>query len=419
MNGTKLCIYCGRELPGDASFCPYCAQPQIKKEAARFPGIGRRRVRRVLLIVAVLLAVVLAAVLWERPRTYESDGAELVYKANGVSWHLLLRNDQVDLLHWTTPQELYTRTLVRGTQAAIPLQLYVYREDTGENAREEFADLVERSDVAVTAAPGSGTASASVPVWNPGFPDAMLEADIVYDTDCSANDIFWTLTMKNGDTLTLREKMEIRVRPEASYSYKNTPLETMEDLKALIEKAGREVSPDAIVTVTLAPVVYEGDLTIEGRAVSLVGTEDENGRTTFTGTLHIRSEEPQHLSVSSIHFRGNDAGCGIEAASSFEAEACSFEGLETGILANDGSCPILSGCRFERCGTGVLIDSSSSLLRAAFIHEGVFIGNKTAVCLERLPFDDPFYLISCTFTDNETDVENHAGNKIEYMNSGG
>ena len=419
MNDTKLCIHCGRDLPGDASFCPYCAGSQVKKEDVRFPGIRRRRVLRVLLIAAVLLAIVLAAVLWKRPRSYEADGAELVYKSGGVSWHLLLRNDQVDFLHWTTPQELYTRTLVRGTQAAIPLQLYVYREDTGENAKDAFAELVERSAVTVTAAPGSGIASASVPAWNPGFPDAMLEADVVYDTDCSANDIFWTLTMKNGDTLTLREKMEIRIRPEASYSYKNTPLETMEDPKALIEKAGREVGPDAIVTITLAPVVYEGDLAIEGRAISLVGTEEGSSRTTFTGTLFIRSEEPQHLSVSSIHFRGNNAGTGIEATSSFEAEACSFEGLETGILAGDGACPILSGCCFESCGTGVLIDSSSSLLRAAFIHEGVFIGNKTAVCLERLPFDDTFYLISCTFTDNETDVENHAGNKIEYMNSGG
>ena len=99
----------------------------------------------------------------ERPRRYEADGAELVYKANGVSWHLLLRNDQVDFLHWTTPQELYTRTLVKGTQAAIPLQLYVYQEDSMANAREEFAALVERSSVTVTAAPGSGAASASVP----------------------------------------------------------------------------------------------------------------------------------------------------------------------------------------------------------------------------------------------------------------
>ena len=419
MNETKLCIYCGKELPKEASFCPACAKSQIEKETVRFPGIRKRRILRLLLIPVFLLIIVLAIVLWKKPRTYEADGADLVYKAEGVSWHILLRNDQVDFLHWTTPQPLYTRTLVRGTQAAIPLQLYVYREDTGENARAAFAELLENSTVAVTADPGSGSASPSVPAWNPGFPDAMLEADIVYDTDCSSNDITWTLNMKNGDTLILRERMEIHIRPEASYSYKNTPLETMEDLKALIEKADREVSQDAIVTITLAPVVYAGDLVIDSRAISLIGTEDEKGRTTFTGTLSIRSEEPQHLSLSHIHFAGDGSGHGIEAASSFEAETCSFEGLQIGILAGDGSCPILSGCRFENCGTGVLIDSSSSILRAAFIHESVFISNKIAVLLEHLPFDDVFYFISCTFTDNETDVENHAGNKIEYMNSGG
>ncbi|MBQ5953668.1 MAG: hypothetical protein IJL47_06505 [Lachnospiraceae bacterium] len=419
MNETKLCIHCGKELPKEASFCPACAKSQIEKETVRFPGIKKRKILRFLLIPAALLIIVLAAVLWKKPRTYEADGAELVYKANGVSWHLLLRNDQVDFLHWTSPQPLYTRTLVNGTQAAIPLQLYVYREDTGENAREEFAELLENSTVAVTADPGSESASPSVPAWNPGFPDAMLEADIVYDTACSSNDIFWTLNMKNGDTLILREEMEIHIRPEANYSYKNTPLETMEDLRALIEKAEREVSKDAIVTITLAPVVYEGDLVIENRAISLIGTEDGNARTTFTGTLYIRSEEPQHLAVNTIHFAGDGSGRGIEATSSFEAEACSFEGLEIGIFGDDGSSPILSGCRFENCGTGVLIDSSSSILRAAFIHESVFIANKTAVLLEHLPFDDVFYFISCTFTDNETDVENHAGNQIEYMNSGG
>ncbi len=419
MNGTKLCIFCGKELPKEASFCPYCAKSQTEKEAVTFPGIRKRRILRLLLIPALLLIIVLAAVLWKRPRTYEADGAEFIYRAEGVSWHLLLRNDQVDFLHWTSPQPLYTRTLVRGTQAAIPLQLYVYREDTGENARAEFAELLEKSSVAVTADSGSQSASPGVPAWNPGFPDAMLEADIVYNTDCSSNDIFWTLNMKNGDTLILRERMEIHIRPEASYSYKNTPLETMEDLKALIEKTEREVSKDAIVTITLAPIVYEGDLAIENRAISLIGTESDSGRTTISGTLYIRSEEPQHLSVNNILFTGNSTGTGIEATASFEAEACLFEGLKIGILGDDGSCPILSGCRFENCGTGVLIDSSNSILRAAFIHEGVFISNKTAVLLEHLPFDDVFYFISCTFTDNETDVENHAGNKIEYMNSGG
>ena len=419
MNETKKCIRCGRELPAEASFCPYCAASQIERETVTWPGIRKRKVLRLMLIPLVLLLAVLAAVLWKRPRSLEADGAELVYRADGVAWHLLLRNDQVDFLHWKTPQELYTRTLVRGTQAAIPLQLYVYREDTGENARAAFSRLLEQSNVAVTADPGSELASASVPAWNPGFPDAVLEADIVYDTACSSNDIFWTLKMKNGDTLKLRERMEIHIRPEASYSYQNTPLETMEDLQALIEKAGREVSKDAIVTVTLAPVVYEGDLVIENRAVSLVGTEDGSGRTTFTGTLYIRSEEPQHASVKNIRFAGENAGNGIEAASSFEAEGCLFERKQIGILGNDGSSPVISGCRFENCGTGVCLDSSNSILRAAFIHESIFTGNKTAVLLERLPFDDTFYLISCTFTDNETDVENRAGNKIEYMNSGG
>ena len=419
MKETKQCLYCGKELPADASFCPACARSQIEKQAVRLPGINRRKVLRLLLLSALMLLVLLVVLLRKKPRSYEADGAELIYKADGVSWHLLLRCDQSDLLHWTTPQAFYTRTLVKGTQAAIPLQLYVYREDTGENAREAFAGLLERSSLAVSADPGSESASPSVPAWNPGFPDALLESDIVYDTDCSANDIFWTLHMKNGDTLVLRERMLIHVRPEASFSYRNTPLKTMEDLRALIEKTDREISREAVVTITLAPVVYEGDLVIENRAVNLVGTEDENGRTTFTGTLRIRSEEPQYPSVSNILFAGDGTGRGIEASASFEAEACRFEGLEIGILGNDGACPVINSCRFERCGTGVLLDSSNSLLRAAFIHESVFLSNKTAVLLERLPFDDVFYFISCTFTDNETDVENHAGNRIEYMSSGG
>ena len=372
-----------------------------------------------MLIPLILLLIALAVLLWKNPRTYDAGGAELVYRSGGISWHLLLRNDQVDFLHWTAPQALYTRTLVRGTQAAIPLQLYVYREDTGENARTEFAEQIEKTVVTVTAEPGSESASPGVPAWNPGFPDAMLEADIVYDTDCASNEIVWTLTMKNGDSLILREKMEIHIRPEASYSYKNTPLESMEELQALIGKAEREVSKDAVVTITLAPVVYEGDLEIENRAVSLVGTEDENGRTAFTGTLRIRSEEPQHPTVSHILFTGNNAQNGLEASASVAVEDCVFERCRIGILGEDGSSPIIDGCRFENCGIGVCMNSSNSILRAAFIHESAFLANETAILLERLPFDDTFYLISCTFSDNKTDVENHAGNKIEYMNSGG
>lgn len=83
--------------------------------------------------------------------------------------------------------------------------------------------------------------------------------------------------MKNGDTLVLHEFMKIQTHPEASYSYENTPLETMEDLKALIAKIESEVSPEAIVRITLAPVVYEGDLELANRAIFLTGTANDSG----------------------------------------------------------------------------------------------------------------------------------------------
>ena len=300
----------------------------------------------------------------------------------------------------------------------MPLQLYVYREDTGENAREEFAKLLEKSSAAVTADTGSEPASSGVPAWNPGFPDAMLEVDIIFDTNCAANSIAWTLNMKNGDTLILHEKMEINIRPEATYSYQNTPLTTMEELKALIEKASREVSADAMITITLAPVTYEGELVIEDRVISLVGTEEGSSRTTFTGTLRIRAEDPHQAQVKNILFRGDGTGTGIEATATFEAEECVFEDLDIGVMEDDGSSPVISACRFEHCRIGVLMDSSNSKRRAPLISDSVFTANKTAILMEQLPYDDTFYIISCTFTDNEADVVNHTNNKIEYMNGG-
>ena len=32
MKEKKRCIHCGAELPGDASFCPVCAQSQVERQ---------------------------------------------------------------------------------------------------------------------------------------------------------------------------------------------------------------------------------------------------------------------------------------------------------------------------------------------------------------------------------------------------
>lgn len=414
----KQCRFCGKELPDDASFCPYCARSLEEKEIVQVPVPKRRKI---LFLCVILAAVACAAGLFlyhTKPKTYDFGSAEVVYQHDGAVWHVLLRNMVGDVVHWKTPQDTFYRMCTAGTQGAVPLQLYVYDEKTGNSAAEEFLAELESSDLTAVPRGSVNRMECNEPVRDhPGFPLAALEADIVFDTDCGTNDLTWTLHLKNRDTIVLHQTVEIETNPEITYSYETTPLETSEELQALIEQIKTEVEdPNTVVTIILAPVVYEGDLLITDRSVCLSGTSDENGSTILRGCLSIDNREPLYATFRNIIFEGS--GTGIYATEGFWATECSFIGKDAGIEGAEGSWPLLESCVFSNCGIGLHFNSTTATMKNAYYWGLEFTGNDTGVYLENVPGQDQLYFIECSFEGNGTDIRNDAGNEILFSLDG-
>ena len=98
------------------------------------------------------------------------------------------------------------------------------------------------------------------PAYNPAFPDAAQVSSVFYDSTCGTNDILWTIVMKNGDELRLRQYISIIPQPEKNYYSADYDMTTMEALYALLEEIEATETPDTLVSIYLPPVVYRHDL---------------------------------------------------------------------------------------------------------------------------------------------------------------
>ena len=59
-----------------------------------------------------------------------------------------------------------------------------------------------------------------------------------YNSDTGTNRICWEISMKNGDVLRLYQRVTCLPQPTIEYHYEDTQMETVEEISALIEKAG-------------------------------------------------------------------------------------------------------------------------------------------------------------------------------------
>ena len=414
----KKCIYCGKELPDEASFCPYCSRSQVEKEDAAPPKVLGRKWLTIIGLAILVIAAVLVLILRRQPKTYDdNDSALVVYTdENGTAYHVLLRSSASCLFRWREPQPLYAREVPSDQEALVmPLQLYIFDEATEKNASEAFLALVDSNEVKVDSTTDSRTAEASQPQPNAYFENAALVCEVIYNVNCQNNIVTWTLHMKNGDTLKLHETMQITQQPEAFFSYEDTPLETTEDLQALLDRVDQEISANTIVKITLAPVTYEGPIHLGTHVVSLIGTSEGDARTTIHGSvdlMEISKDKIMDGSIKNISFVGDGSGDGLLLYAPLFIESCSFSGYEYGVRGLDGSWPMPSDSLFEDCSYGLYIDSAESDSGNYWFDGLTFRRNGTGVSLIHMPTGADLYFTNCTYEDNDTDFDNQAGNKI-------
>lgn len=407
----KMCPKCGKMIPENANFCPYCETSLVERETPEELKKMPLRKKKALFITAAAVVLLAAALFIILRIVLKRVDAEATFRYEGKEYHLLLRQS-VNYLEVKEPQPLIEKKVVADRFGAVPSQLYVFDAETGKNAREEFTELIQ--DVSVKAVLiGSGELSeVGVTEYSPGFPEAVYETDIFFGGTVRENRIVWTLTMKNGKKVELAQLLKISVIPVKNYDYREISLTTAEELQRLIDEIGKNEDPDTLVNVNLGPYTYKGNLNIENHAVNLKGCVDGEEKTVIEGTLTVNSIAPLACELTDIVFRGS--GIGIQDNVGVFTTNCEFNGLDIGINVGGQGYGMPTSCTFRDCRVGFLFNSTMSTSKRPYFDENVFVNCKTAILFQNVPGDDDLWFYGGSFEGNGTDIDNRTQHLIEY-----
>ena len=400
----KKCKNCGAELPEDASFCPHCAQSQIEKAEVKPPRPWRKKALIAASCAVLLVLVVLACALSHRPKTYEG-GASVTYADKDGAYELLASFVSSDLANHV-PEEKRTISLSADESSCLPALLGVFQD--GELADpESFFAKVE--SCTLEAFPNeNGALEISEPVYDTVFSPAARECDVIFTGASGTNELAWTLQMKNGDTIRLRQTFEVIPLVHQAFTPEDAPLNTMEDLRALLERINTEVPADTIVDIYLPAVTYTGNLTMASRAVNLYGCNDGSGRTVFAGSLSVRTDSPSLVTLCDLDFVGN-GGTGLSSTASAQIFGCSFSGWDIGAAVQDGGMIGVENCIFRNNGIGFRYDTANYSFFKTGFPDCTFEGNGTGLQFARLPGTMALDFAFTVFSGNEIDIDNPIG----------
>lgn len=266
------CPHCGTELPEHAAFCPHCARDIHPRREVKKPVPLLKKLLLGLLTLAVLAAVGTGLWLALGPKAYDGYG-EVLYGDYQV-----LLTQSVD--RYVPAPEVTIPGEPEG-QYRVPSRLFVNDVHTGEDAAEAFLAEVESVTAEFTGQEDSPSPFVcSEPAYNPGAPECPLLSLIDFTGESGTAELVWTFAMKNGDTITLRQTYEVTPIPVYDYYPEDHPMDTAEELQALIDSISGQVEDLAVVNLHLPPVTYEGGVTIQDWNLNLYGSTDAAGNRT-------------------------------------------------------------------------------------------------------------------------------------------
>ena len=398
---SKQCKNCGAQLPEAASFCPRCAQSQIERKEVKPPRLWRKKLRYALLGAAAVAAVALAFYLPSRPQIFEG-GAAVTYTDRDGSYDLLVTFFPGDI---TNNRPIGSKTVKASpgeTNMDTPM-LGIYQNGELADTEQFFAKVQSCTLEAIPLE--NGTLVVEEPVCDPDYRPSARMSYIYYTGESGTQELRWTITMKNGDVIRLMQTYEVIPLAHQVYTPQDTPLDTIEDLKALLERIEREVPADTIVDIYLPPVTYQGGLTILSRAVNLYGGTDGKARTTFTGTLSVHSDSPANVMLFDMDFIGH-GGTGLSATASVYMGGCAFTGWDVGAVALDGGMIGVERCEFRQNGIGFLYRSASFRSFNNIFPDCVIAENDIGVQFALLSGNICIDFAGSAFSGNRIDVDN-------------
>lgn len=430
----KICPHCGAPVPAAASFCPRCTATLTERTAMTMPRTGRRRLR---LLAACLAAALVALAVWlwpaaetepQRPNSAADPAAatdpapdpylaacQTYYTAgDGREYHVFTAMTP-NLYDPTTPVGYCCRLIPDGSGNDFPATVMVQDATTQEDCPEDFAALLDSWDVSVTAPEGVSR----VKLWDaeeetPESP-ALLYRRLRADPTCTHNEVVWTLRMKSGDVLHLTMTVEFEEQQALRITPEDAPLDTAQELQALLDQLAQEYDADTSITVELPDVTYDAPVSV-GCAVTLKGSGTAFAAPVTVMPLSDTERCHAYVRFSEVSFEGDGGGTGVTARTPTYLENCRVTGWDVGALAVNGGWVYLHGGYIGGNGVGARYDSAYSNSYTYTIRHIDFLNNTTALELLCLPPNSYAALDDCRFRGNGTDVYNPGGYRIEVNN---
>ncbi len=410
----KRCLHCGAQLPNEAAFCPHCAKSIHKRTEVKpprhMPGWALRSALIAVCILAVALAVALAGWLRARPRVYDNGTAEVIYTDGDGSYQLLL-NHFGDRFQ---PMTDYAEEVEEGTTSNKPSRLFINHVETGVNAKEVFLRKVDTITVELLQGGDSPEPwQYTQPQASDYDPEAASQSILTYTDRSGDMELRWNIRMKNGDTIRLYQRMALGVVSTRHFYPEDVPMDTMEELQALVDEINGTITSDVIVYIYLPAVTYEGSLLLEQRSMNLIGSEGPDGsRTTFTGTLQATAQNGYICQFQNLCFMGDGEGVGVSASARINFNHCQFAGWRTGVLCYGDSWVNIKDSVFEDNAVGFHFNSTSDNRNDHMYSGNLFQRNDTAVLLESVPGDQALYFEGTRFSRNGADIDNRCGHEV-------
>lgn len=410
----RICPHCGTPLPDESAFCPHCARNVRERKTPKIPIPLRRKVLLGLLALAVLAA--LGGGMYWAARPYvpqEYDGAgEVYYTLDDTAYQILVAwpNDRC-----APAPDIYQNGRAEET-TRWPSRLYVNYKDTGADGWDAFSQQVDAVRVEVEQDEnGASDLVAEEPTVRDDYsPDAAMVSTLDFAGDCGEPQVVWILEMKNGDVIRVRQTMHVTLINSYVYDYHDYPMETMEELQALVEQIGEETDRLDEVLIYLPPVTYEGKLELTGRSFEFHGCTDGTGRTVFTDTVQVATKDSYWLNFFyDIDFVGSGTGVGLSFAESGRATRCTFTGWKTAVLGYGYAWVNVIECQVTDNQTGFHFNSIGQSANHTLYTDNVFARNGTAVLLENVPTDLMMDFSGSVFTDNGTDIDNRCAQPVD------
>ena len=401
---TKACLSCGAALPGNASFCPHCAQAIHTRRSVQVPVRRWLRPLRWTVILAALL--LLGAVLYDAvtPDVYDAWG-ELTYIMDGNPYPLVLtfRNDP-------TPERSCTVKVEEGEAYERTSKLFVTHVETGADAGRMFDQQIESTYVRLI----QPEDSLSPVIWEQpvyqGTPavEGLMRSYLSFtDRSLVPVDVEWTLSMKNGDTIRLQQGLLFQPVETLDFYPEDYPMDTIGDLRDLVDRIEAEVPLPTVVNLYLPPIWYEGGLTLDGRPINLYGSvDDQNRRTAFLGPVAVTPENGSRSIVENVEFRGDGTGTGLTVEADASVTNCGFYGWDTGLLVGGVHWANPVGCWFEDNGVGFCFYSAGDYFNYNYFEGNTFLHNEIAVDLVRVPRAREINFQNCRFSGNGNNIRN-------------